>query len=327
MTKITYSQAVEGFLLDQRARQLSPNTIRDYTNSLTKFADFIGDDPPLREITVDRVREFLAYLGETPQELPGIAPRPPRKLSQKTILNIHTGLSAMWTWAVQEGYADRHIIRQVKRPRPEKKEIDPYTEQDIQAMMDACRRTRSYKRRGKRSCDNTRPTALRDRAIILLLLDTGMRASELCNLIMENVNTRNGQVKVMGKGKKERILPLSPETTKALWSYIAEHRQDALPTDTLFLNKDGARLSRHGLLRLVQRLGRRGGVSGAHPHRFRHTFAIQFLRNGGDIYALQRSLGHETLEMVSRYLKIVRADVEAAHRIASPVANMKKLRW
>ena len=105
MNTITFSQAIEGFVLSLNARRLSQNTINDYLNTLRKFHLFLGEDPPMDEINLSQVKLFLAS----------------QDVSKKTILNYHTGLSAMWTWAVAEDLAKEHIIKKVPRPRPEKK--------------------------------------------------------------------------------------------------------------------------------------------------------------------------------------------------------------
>jgi len=96
---------------------------------------------------------------------------------------------------------------------------------------------------------------------------------------------------------------------------------DSIPTDPLIVGTKRDPLTTAGLLRLIKRLGERAGIPGAHPHRFRHTFAINFLRNGGKVFELQYLLGHTTLEMVQRYLKLSQVDLEEAHRRASPVTN------
>ena len=130
----------------------------------------------------------------------------------------------------------------------------------------------------------------------------------------------NKRILTFGKGEKQRILQISGQTTQAIWRYLVKRPKlsDASP---VFVGKRNLPLQRSGLLQMTKRVGRRAGVRNVHPHRFRHTFAINFLRNGGNIYALQEQLGHSTLDMVKRYLKLSERDCESAHRIASPVAN------
>jgi integrase/recombinase XerD len=303
--EIRLSAAIEGYFVAANARRLSRHTLRDYNTTFAKFEGWLSTDPPLADITPAQIRSFL---------------RSQDHLSAKTLRNYHTGLSALWTWAVHERLVARHIVRDVDAPRPEQREIVPYTEQDVKAMLAACDESRSYVRPGKRKCRNTRPTALRDRAVITLLVDTGLRASELCNLRMGDADLQNGRILVLGKGRKERILPISPRTGQVLWRYMTT-RDDRRQSARLFATVRGQPLNRHNLRHTLQRIGERAGVLDVTVHRFRHTFAIVFLRNGGDIFALQRMLGHSTLEMVQRYLAIAQADVERAHRDASPVTN------
>lgn len=329
-SQITLSQAIEGYLLDAHARQLSPKTIADYSTTFRKFRACVGN-PLLHKITRDTVREFLSELRTNPVNLShGVAPRPARKLSKKTVLNIHIGLSALWTWSVREGFTDRNIIRAIKAPRPEQKVIEPFSQEDVSALLACCAKTAPYKRPGKKECTNTRRTAIRDRAIILLLLDTGMRAGEMCadpkrgtpGILIRDIALRELSVKVFGKGDKERILPISPSTGKNIWRYLAT-RPDAAPDEPLFASAKGGPLTVGGLGQLIKKLGRRAGIPNAHPHRFRHTFAINLLRNSANAYELQAMLGHTSLEMVKRYLKLAQVDIEAAHKRASPVANWR----
>lgn len=321
MKRITLSQAIEGFLLEKQAQRLSPNTIYDYTNGFHKLQAFLGD-PIFAEITLDQLRKFMADLAQ-PYTPAGIAPRAKKGLSKKSILNIHIALSALWTWAVTEGITKRHLLHEIPRPKPEKRAINPFTESDMKALLAACDRSRPYSRPGKRTSDHSRPTALRDKAIILLLLDTGIRASELCSLEIQQVDLKNRRIRVMGKGSKERMLPVSPSTAKAIWRYLATERAEERIDQELFMSRDERPLSRSALLQLMHRLGHRAGVPDCHPHRFRHTFAINFLRNGGNAYELQMALGHSTLEMVKTYLSLAHADLAAAHKRASPVAHWR----
>jgi len=321
-TRISLSQAIDGYLLDAEARSLSPRTLDDYRNSFRKLLAFLGD-PPFAEISPEDIVRFMVDLGQV-RAPDGVAPRPPRAIGNKQRLNIHTGLSALWTWALRAGVASVHVMRVVQRPKPERPSIRPFTETDIKAIMTACdRRSMAYSRPGKRACDMSRAEAVRDRAIVLLLLDTGMRASELCGLQLRHVDLKNKQVLVWGKGSKERIVPICARTANAVWKHISENRKDVRVNEPLFVSQTGAPLNRNTLLKLIYRLAEAAGVSDAHPHRFRHTFAIQYLRNGGNERTLQEVLGHETLEMLRTYTRIALADVVNGHQLASPVDHWR----
>lgn len=312
--QLTLSQAYAGFELAANARRLSPKTIADYQNTFRKFARFMAEqddspldgDPPLESITPTHIRRFLAAQDQ---------------VSKKTALNYHVGLSALWTWALDEEYVDSHVVRRCERPTPEKRAVVPYTEADIKAMLSSLEKSKAYSRPGKRSCSNSLPNAERNRAIIFLLLDTGLRAQELCDLTIVHTDLKNRRVKVMGKGAKERSVPFSPRTAQILWRYITAFRKDAYANEPLFITDELRAFDRNMLRRSLSRIGERAGLSGVNCHRFRHTFAINYLRNGGDPWSLQLMLGHSTLEMVSHYLSIAQADLDDNHRQASPVSH------
>jgi site-specific recombinase XerD len=172
MKQFTFNQIKEGYRLAANARRLSPNTINDYFNTYRKFTDFLDDDLPFASISADQVEEFLSI----------------QEVSKKTVSNYHTALSAMWTWATEEGLAPANILHKVKRARPEKKAIMPYSQLDIKAMLAVIGQTSSYTRPGKRESVHSLPQAVRTRAILFLLLDTGLRASELCSLHIHQLN-------------------------------------------------------------------------------------------------------------------------------------------
>ena len=303
VTKIAYSKCIEGYMLSIYARHLSERTIESYEVVLRRFGEFLATDPPLADITPDMVRGFLASF--TTQ-------------SKKTVLNYHIVLSSLWTWALGEQLVETHVVHAVEAPKPEQREIQPFDEDEVRAMFNSLAKSRTYTRPGKMLSDHSLRTADRNRAILLLMLDTGIRATELCELTVKDVDQKNNRAFVMGKGSKERTLPFSARTGQALWRYFAtlqERRQD----DPAFVTVYNRQFDRKQLRKLVVNIGNRAGVAGAHPHRFRHTFAIQYLRNGGDPYTLQRMLGHSTLEMVRIYLQLSQVDMDTAHRRASPV--------
>jgi integrase/recombinase XerD len=321
MKNLSLSQAVAGFALELEARRLSPHTIEDYTRTLRRLQTFLGD-PPFAAIDADDIRRFMASFNE-PQEQHGVAPMAPILLSNKSLLNIHTGLGALWSWAIREGITDQHIVHDVQRPRAEEPAIIPFTEDDLKRLMAACERTAGYTRPGKRLTDNKRRTALRDRAIVMLLLDTGIRASELADMAVQDVDVRNRRITVTGKGRKSRMLPISPETAKAIWKYLTSERSTDRMRDPLFTAETGAGMTRITLLTFLKRLGARAGVADCHPHRFRHTFAVMFLRNGGNAFQLQVMLGHTSLGATQTYVRIAQADLDNGHKEASPVAGWR----
>lgn len=305
---LSLSQAVFGFRTHLESAHRSPHTINDYMTTLRKLMAFVPPATPITAIDADTVRAFLA--AQT-------------AVKKKTVLNYHIGLSAFWTFLVENDYAPTHVIHAVSRPRPEKNVIQPLTPDEINAMFRSLKQSLPYLRPGKTlTAHSIAPEiAHRNRTLLLVLLDTGLRVSELCDLRVADYSHPNSTLKVTGKGDKQRILYLSPRTNLALWKYVAS-RSDCFPHRPLFATELGTPFTRRYVAKLLERIAVRANVPGVHPHRFRHTFAIMYLRNGGDIFTLQSILGHASLDMVRKYLAIAQVDVAAAHRLASPVDHL-----
>ena len=301
---LTLSQVIEGYNLAAQARALSVHTIRDYNNTFKQFKKHLGSDPYFSTITKKHIRQFLAAQTH---------------LSNKTLLNYHTGLSALYTWATAEGYARDHHMHGIERPRPEQRAIQPIPLEHIRSMLSVLGQSKTYTRPGKRSSTHSTPCANRNRAIILTLLDTGMRASELCGVRIHQVDLDQRKFKVFGKGSKERLLPFSARTGQAIWRYLAADRKTDHMGQPLFATQNGGPLTRTHLRHILERIAARADLPHYTPHDFRHTFAVNYLRNYPNIYTLQEMLGHTTLDMVKRYLAISQSDLDDAHRHASPV--------
>lgn len=282
-----FSSVVKAFLEERMAMRYSPHTIRDYRVTFKKFLAFFGD-LEFETINKHHIIQFMAAQSN---------------VSAKTLRNYHANLSALWQWAIQQGVCKENPVRQIKAPVAEKKTIIPFSKMEISALLESASQSHY---------------PLRDRAIILILLDTGIRASELCNLQIKDLNHVTGHIRVIGKGKKERLVPISQETMGVIDEYLA-NRKEISHSSPLFALRNGKALERWKLRKVLADLGNKSQVSRVFPHRFRHTFAIQFLRNGGNIYSLQKILGHSTLDMVKRYLAIAQYDLDHDHAIASPV--------
>lgn len=156
-----------------------------------------------------------------------------------------------------------------------------------------------------------------------MLLDTGLRASELCDLQIRDYEPDSGQLYVRhGKNNKRRVVYLGQRARLQLWRYLAD-RNNTRPPDPLFASRTNTRLDRNNLRHMLSTIAAQAKINDVHPHRFRHTFAITFLRNGGNTFALQKLLGHEELTTVLKYVRLAETDIKAAQAAASVVDNWR----
>ncbi|MBI1793445.1 MAG: tyrosine-type recombinase/integrase [Chloroflexi bacterium] len=291
----TLSSAITEYFEAKNAQRLSVHTLSDYGNTFRKFSAYVGDHCQIESIDPATIARFLASTSE---------------LSRKTTLNYHTALSSLWTYLVRVDRAKENIVRRVTPPRPDKKQVAPFSRDEIVALLNVDKRRP--------------PVSTRNRAIILLLLDTGLRASELCSLKVMDINLAARKLRTKGKGGKERYIPFHASTREAIDMYfksrsVTSSRATGKSPAFATLSEHPVEIERRTLLKIVERIGLRANIPNCHPHRFRHTFAIQFLRNGGNIYTLQALLGHTSLDMVKRYLAISQIDMDKDHEKASPV--------
>lgn len=311
------SNAINGFLLFKSSEGLSPRTVQLYRYHLESWQAWTGDVELAAVTSLDIVR-YLEYLRHEyePQRLNG----EPGALSSQTLRNIWVALRSFWRWA-DEVLEVPSPMRRIKAPKASNAETAPLTQQEVKAILAATQPKRAARPRSGARYEQQ----LRDRAIVLLLLDTGLRASELCSLKIGDVELRTGRVSVAGKGGKHRYVWAASVTRQALWQYLSERIDGGDPAPPLFTSTTGARgIGRRWLSRHVKQLGERAGVEGVYPHRFRHTFAVQYLRNGGDVFTLQILLGHSSLKMVRHYARLADVDTARVHAQASPVDGWLK---
>jgi integrase/recombinase XerC/integrase/recombinase XerD len=163
----------------------------------------------------------------------------------------------------------------------------------------------------------------------MILLDTGLRIGELINLKMEDIHMDEGYLKVLGKGKKERIVPIGNNAQKALQRYLFRFRPKPINPiiNNVFLSQSSKPLTENSMKLMFTRLAKRSGVCRLHAHLCRHTFATRFLINGGDVFSLQQILGHSTLEMVRHYVNLASSHITIQHQKYSPLdrLNLRKL--
>ncbi|MGE0278158.1 MAG: tyrosine-type recombinase/integrase [Nitrospiraceae bacterium] len=308
-SKITFTAALGGYWLARR-RDFSPNTIADYERTFTKFAAHI-DNAPINTVTTDHINSFLNDL------------RLIQKLAAKTVANAWTALSSFWTWAETDLKLPHPIRGKIECPHVNAPVVEIYTQIEIKALLGACDQTTNWRTRNGRLATSARPTAGRDKAIIVTLVETGLRASELCNLTVGDYNSTQGRLHIRhGKGDKDRLVFISDTCKKHLWRYLAT-RPESTPADPLFATARNTHLDRDMLLKMIRTTAERAGVHHAYIHKFRHTFAVNFLRNGGNPLELQSMLGHERMETVRIYARLAEVDLATAQRRASVADNWR----
>lgn len=292
------SDALEGYWLSRKL-DLSPNTIRDYKLTYHRLREFLGD-LQLEEINANHIRRFLIYL---PDQF---------NLGDRTVSNAWIALSSLWTWAESE-LSIAHVIRdKVKQPTFVDVVPDAFTHDEIKSLLKSAKFTKDWNSRSGRQTRTKRPTARRDEAIILTLVDTGIRSGELCVLTVGDYDRNRQRLHIKhGKGKKARYVGLGNRGSKAIWLYMTD-RGRTKSNEPLFCSKNDTFLDRDNLRHTLEIIGKNAGVENVYPHRFRHTFAIEFLRNGGNVMLLKEMLGHSSLDMVMRYAKIVDQDISKA---------------
>lgn len=298
--------AVNLYLLE-RELDLSKRTQETYGYHSKKFMGFVGEDIPVEQITAVQIRQFLAYVVED--------------CSRRYASDCWIWLSSFYTWA-ESALNIPHVIKvgRIKRPSFTKKQVQPYSDDEIKAMVKATDNV-IYRRSGT-VYTASRPQAYMHRAILLTLLDTGLRASELCDLVVGDWEPKRGKLFVQhGKGDKERIVFVGTACRRAIAFYLA-NRGKYKDTDPLFANSRNKPLERNNLRRSVSSIANVAGVKGATLHRFRHSFAVNFLRNGGNAKQLQDILGHADMGMIATYVQLAETDIEAAVEF-SPADRMK----
>lgn len=307
------TKAIDAFIFSKSADGLSPNTLAIYRWGLDKLVVFLGD-VELESIAKSDLQRWLIWLRE---EYKPTGIRAGERLSPASLQDAWRALKSFYAWAKHD--LDLPRVDDIKRPPGESPPIIPFTEDEVRALLKAADHF-SYSRDGI-EVTSKRHMALRNVAIILVLLDTGMRVGELTRLTASDVNTMTGEIVIQpfGSGLKThgRTVFLGKVAKKAVFRYQAE--REIQPGDTLFMLDTGGPMSATSVLQLLNSIGRAAGVAHVHPHRFRHTFAIQFLRNGGNVFILRKLLGHKTLEMTKKYTHLIKEDSEAAMQTASPV--------
>lgn len=300
--KESHQFLIDGFLLAREAEGRTAKTLRHHRLSLSlfsKWATAVDLAPDPSDWQPHDIRAYLAHLHERPA-------KGGSNLAGHSVTSYATILLAFLRWLHDDGYTERNLAERIRKPKAPALVKEPLTAEDAKRLVKAA--------------EADRRNGVRDVAILHVLFDCGLRAQELCGLRTEAISWESRLIRVHGKGDKERYVPISASTIRAMRRYAVKGRRGDAPT--FFQTEEGGTLTPTGLYRIIARVSQRAGVKGVYPHRFRHTAAITYLRNGGDVMTLKRILGHSSLSTTEHYLAFTTDDMSAAHAAFSPAASM-----
>lgn len=300
------SLVMKHFEVHNKTEGKSESTVLWYNEVLGLFRGWLKDNglPTTLEFMDEMtVRQFILHLQNRPGLKGPVA-------STYTVANRVRALKAFFAWMAKRGYTAEDILEDVKVPKTVELITEPLSENEISAILGGIN-------------PNTALGA-RNVGIISLMLDTGLRRSEVVNLREEDVDLEVQHLKVMGKGSKERFVSFGITCKRALLEYYFQYRVDPahIGVDKFFLTIDGYPLSYGAIKSMMQRIAKSSSVARLHPHLLRHTYATNFLLNGGDIFLLKSNLGHSSLKMVMHYVHIAAQTTAMKSQPFSPLDNM-----
>lgn len=313
------SEVVEQFLIDCKIRGLSDETISWYRKRLGLFVRKLEQDfqvAELEDVKIIHLRQFVQLLmsSKSGANNPRV-PTQDKPLSAFTVRGYVRVIKVFFSWCLDEELLNSNPSSRLVQPKAPDYLIPTFTTEHIEKMLAVC--------------DQKTKEGFRNYVLLLVLLDTGMRASELSGLRVNDVyvsGSSGAYVRVFGKGRKEREIGLHPEVGKLLWKYMQKFRHPAdLDETALFIGRYGEPLRVDGVRALLRRVKKASGIEGVRvsAHTFRHTFAKFYLERGGEVFKLSREMGHSTVQVTEIYLKDYRSsEARREHTSYSPIGGI-----
>ena len=297
----TLTALVDLYLLRCEVEGKSPRTVRAYRETLARFQRALAElqaPSTAAEITSEHIYRYLGSFTH---------------LGMETRHRYFREVRCFFNWLVDAGYLEASPFRGMRNVRLPHRVVRPFSTAEVSALLAAC---------------DDSPLGLRDRAIVLTLLDTGLRCSELVQLDLVDLNLETGRLHVrFGKGNRQRVVPFAGSCREALQDYVEIRGGEAGP---LFVAgagrgslRSGVALRPNGLKQMLRRLGKQTGLAKVHAHRFRHTFATWAIAHDARELDVQYLLGHASPDMVRRYSSSYRSEQAALrHAAFSPADQM-----
>ena len=295
---------MESFLSDfitflRVERNLSSNSIEAYKHDIARYLDFLQGDSSVKgvsDITPRHIRQYIRMLFDL-------------HLKPTSIRRNFSVVSSYHNYLLDEELAVTDPSELLEPPRIPEKLPTVLSVQEVEALLDAIELDKSG--------------GLRDKAMVELLYSSGLRVSELVNLMLEHLLANQGLIRIMGKGNKERVIPLGRAAADCLEDYLNNSRPETAQKGRsggyVFLNHLGRQISRKGVWRIISTLAKSAGIEKqVSPHTLRHSFATHLLEGGADLRAVQEMLGHADISTTQIYTHVDRSYLKEVHRSFHP---------
>jgi site-specific recombinase XerD len=300
---IPLENALRAYLLHHEDMNHSLKTMRWYSDMLDRFVKFVGPDSKIGELDADVIRRYFGKFGDGTSS------------SSQCTPNART-LKTFLRWLDKEGYTAEPLAKAIdmpKVPRYQDVTIDVLSDEEIEHLLGMF--------------DPNTDVGARQRAMVCLMLESGLRLAEVSGLRTDDVHLKDLYVRVRGKGGKENYVPLGPTTHKALTRYLTDFRVPANASiKALFLNVYGEPLKYESIKTIFDRLAIKSGITRLHPHLLRHTAATKMLANGADLHSVQRLLRHSDIRTTLRYLHLVPTQLQEKMQAFSPLSGITERR-
>jgi len=302
------SALIEYYATCNRCESKSPRTIIWYSDNLNQFLNYLKShklSDLVDDIDIKVLRQYVIYLMNRNKFCNGSGPLAP----QSVYGHVKT-IKVFFNWLANEELIAQNPAKQLRLPKMPRTLITILSDAEIARIMN--------------SFSRSNPIDVRNQTVFMLLIDSGIRIGEVARLTLDDMYLNDGYIKVFGKGRKERIVPIGNNVQKALHKYLFRFRPEPVhpSINNVFLSIQKKAISENSMKLMFNRLAKRVSIKRLHAHLCRHTFATKFLSNGGDIFTLQKILGHASLEMVRRYSNLTSDHVRAQHQLFSPMDRL-----
>jgi len=271
---------------------------------------------PVSELGKKELKAYISYRQNAKRwpNNPHISEENRGKLSPYSIQGDIRAIRAFWGWSYNEEYIDKNTLAKFSLPKVPQLTLKTLTGEQIETILNAIGHGSSQE--------------VKYRCIVFLLLDSGLRISELVSIKNDDLDLIHGFITVLGKGQKQRVVPISALTRKEITKYMKYYRQGLYSgvSPYLFPADNGERISTTSVRQYLRRLCIRMGLDDTrlYPHLFRHTFATQSIAKGANVFTVKEIMGHKSLQTTMKYTHLTVEDMKVEHNKFSPVENLLK---